>query len=81
MDIIAPCISSMYDTDKKNNSILKIPWFYTQASHFPRIGHDTMGEITEKNWRKWTHSAFLVVVLFKSLTWHTDQTQHQGNCQ
>ena len=46
--MISPCISSTYDIDKTNNIILKIPLFYTPASHFSRIVHDTMGDIAEQ---------------------------------
>ena len=34
LDIVVSTIISMYDVDKTYNSILKVPWFHTPASHF-----------------------------------------------
>ena len=48
MDILASSIISTHDVDKTQNSILKVPWFHTPASHFSRNRNDTMGKIAER---------------------------------
>ena len=48
MYIIASSIISTYDVDKKQNVILKIPWFQTPASHFSRNWHENTGELFEQ---------------------------------
>ena len=45
--IVSSSIISMYDINKTQNSILKMPWFHTLASHFSQNGHDTIGNISE----------------------------------
>ena len=48
MDILVSSVTSMYEADKTQNSIIKVTWFHTPAFHFLRNGHDTMGEIAEQ---------------------------------
>ena len=38
----------MYDVNKIQNSILKVPWFHTPASFFPRNAHDTMDDVVKQ---------------------------------
>ena len=38
----------MYDANKTQNNILKIPWFHTPVSHFSQKEHENMGEIAEE---------------------------------
>ena len=59
LDIIASSIISTYDIDQTQNSILKIHWFHTPASHFSRNGHDTMGDIA-----KWKLSTKILFHIF-----------------
>ena len=49
MDIIASSIIYVYNVDKMQISILKVPWFHTPASHFQQNRYDTMGNISEQN--------------------------------
>ena len=46
--IVASSKNYRYDVNKTQNSILKIPWFHTPASHFSRNRHDTMGDIADQ---------------------------------
>ena len=48
MDIVASSIIYTHDVDQTQSSILKVPWFHTPASNFPRNWHDTMGNIYEQ---------------------------------
>ena len=48
LDIVSSSIISIYDVNKMQNSILKIPLFHTPAPHFSRNGHDTMGDISKQ---------------------------------
>ena len=81
--IVASSIHYMYDVDKMQNSIPKIRWFHTPASHFHETDMTPWARLMSENWRRRTHSVFLVAVCPPSLAWHTttDQTQYQGNCQ
>ena len=47
-DIVASDIISAYDVNKKQNSILKLPWLHTPDSHFSRNGYDTARENFEQ---------------------------------
>ena len=47
LGILDSSIMYMYDIDKTQNIILKIPLFHIPASHFWRNRHDTMGKIAE----------------------------------
>ena len=47
----------MYDLNKTQNIIIKVPWFHTPASNFSQNTHDTMVKITKrKKWRRCNHS-------------------------
>ena len=48
LDIVASSIIYTYDVNKTQNSIPKITWCHTPASHSSRNGHDTMGNIAKK---------------------------------
>ena len=50
----------MYDADNIQNSILKMPGFYTSASHFSRNGHDTAGNVDKQ--KLTTTELFRVIV-------------------
>ena len=48
MDIVSYNIISMYNVDKTQNVILKMPLFHTPGSHFSRKGNGTMGKIAKQ---------------------------------
>ena len=61
MDIVASSIISTYGVDKQyypKGTLIS----HSILSFFSRNRHDIMGNISERNWRQRTHSAFFVAV-------------------
>ena len=79
LDIVASSITSMYDINKTQNSILKIPWFHTPFSIFHETDMPPWTRLTSKNWQQRTYYTFLVAFFCPFLAWQNDQTQYQGN--
>ena len=62
LDILASTINSTYNVDKMHNSILKIPWFCTPASHFHETDMTPWARFPCKNWQWLTHSTLFAAV-------------------
>ena len=79
MDIVASIIISVYVADKTQNSILKMPWFHTPASHFSQNRHCTISNIAKQQLEMTASLWIVVAVSCPFIFWNADQTQYQGN--
>ena len=82
LDIVASSILYTYDVDNTQNSILKMPWFFTlQPLVFNKTDMTPWAIFQSKNWQWQNHYSFIAALFCPFIAWNTDQTQHQGKCQ
>ena len=85
MDIVPSSIFYTYEVNKKDNSILQVPWFHTPASNFSWHRYDTIGDIYEQKLAtKYSFPIFGCIVFAHTLTeiptkHHIKETSSKGN--